>query len=101
MDGMNRSAETVYKLIQGEVRAGIPTDRILIGGFSQGNPIEFHKGHEQRGELVFDVVAGITVDRLLWKKKSQNQKQASSLALYPWVLYYGFMDSYFLMTPYK
>ena len=53
MDGMNRSAETVYKLIQGEVRAGIPTDRILIGGFSQGNTIEFHQGHEQGDELVY------------------------------------------------
>jgi len=42
MDGMNRSAETVYKLIQGEVRAGIPTDRILIGGFSQGAAVALY-----------------------------------------------------------
>ena len=39
MDGMNRSAESVYKLIQGEVRAGIPSNRILLGGFSQGRPL--------------------------------------------------------------
>lgn len=36
MEGMSRSAETVYKLIRGEVRAGIPSERIMIGGFSQG-----------------------------------------------------------------
>jgi len=36
MEGMARSAETVYKLIRGEVRAGIPSQRIMIGGFSQG-----------------------------------------------------------------
>lgn len=36
MEGMARSAETVYKLIRGEVRAGIPSERIMIGGFSQG-----------------------------------------------------------------
>lgn len=36
MDGMNKSAQTVNKLIQGEMRAGIPSNRIIIGGFSQG-----------------------------------------------------------------
>ena len=36
MEGMARSAETVYKLIRGEMRAGIPSERIIVGGFSQG-----------------------------------------------------------------
>ena len=36
MEGMARSAETVYKLIRGEMRAGIPSERIMVGGFSQG-----------------------------------------------------------------
>ena len=36
MDGMTKSAETVYKLIAGEIRAGIPSERIMVGGFSQG-----------------------------------------------------------------
>ena len=38
MEGMARSAETVYKLIRGEMRAGIPSERIIVGGFSQGKP---------------------------------------------------------------
>ena len=33
---MNKSAATVYKLIQGEMRAGIPSNKIILGGFSQG-----------------------------------------------------------------
>ena len=36
MEGMAKSAETVYKLIKGEMRAGIPSERIMVGGFSQG-----------------------------------------------------------------
>ena len=36
MEGMARSAETVYKLIKGEMRSGIPSERIMVGGFSQG-----------------------------------------------------------------
>ena len=36
IDGMTKSAQTVAKLIAGERRAGIPSNRIILGGFSQG-----------------------------------------------------------------
>lgn len=35
-DGMLKSANLVHKLITEEVDAGIPSDRIIVGGFSQG-----------------------------------------------------------------
>jgi len=36
IDGMQRSADTVYEIVEDEIRSGIPSDRIIIGGFSQG-----------------------------------------------------------------
>lgn len=36
-DGMLKSVHTVQKLITDEVDAGISADRIIVGGFSQGN----------------------------------------------------------------
>ena len=42
IDGMTKSAQTVAKLIAGERRAGIPSNRIILGGFSQGGENFFH-----------------------------------------------------------
>jgi predicted esterase len=36
IEGLKASAKIVYKHIDGEVRAGIPSNKIIIGGFSQG-----------------------------------------------------------------
>jgi predicted esterase len=36
-EGMLKSVHTVHKLITEEVDAGISADRIIVGGFSQGN----------------------------------------------------------------
>jgi len=36
IEGVKSSAELVYKHIDTEVRAGIPSEKIIIGGFSQG-----------------------------------------------------------------
>lgn len=36
-DGMLKSVHLVHKLITGEVDAGIPSHKIIVGGFSQGN----------------------------------------------------------------
>jgi lysophospholipase-1/lysophospholipase-2 len=35
-EGMLKSANVVHRLITEEVEAGIPSDRIIVGGFSQG-----------------------------------------------------------------
>jgi len=36
IEGLKASAKIVYKHIDGEIRAGIPSNKIIIGGFSQG-----------------------------------------------------------------
>ena len=43
IDGMTKSAQTVAKLIAGERRAGIPSNRIILGGFSQGGDNFVHR----------------------------------------------------------
>ena len=39
IEGVKRSAEVVFDIIEGEIRNGIPSDRIIIGGFSQGKTL--------------------------------------------------------------
>lgn len=39
-DGIKASAEYLTSLIQSEIDAGIPADRIVLGGFSQGGASE-------------------------------------------------------------
>jgi predicted esterase len=38
-EGMLKSVQLVHRLITEEVDAGIPSDRIIVGGFSQGNSL--------------------------------------------------------------
>lgn len=42
--GMLRSRNTVHRLIEAEIAAGIPADRIVIGGFSQGGAMSLLSG---------------------------------------------------------
>lgn len=42
--GIYQSAETVTQLIQQEIDSGIPSERILLAGFSQGGVIALHTG---------------------------------------------------------
>lgn len=41
-DSINTICNTVSELIEGEVTAGIPYNRILVGGFSMGGGLAFH-----------------------------------------------------------
>ncbi|KAJ2549046.1 hypothetical protein EV175_004594 [Coemansia sp. RSA 1933] len=43
-DGMNASMVRINELIRGEVDAGIPADRIVVGGFSQGAALALFTG---------------------------------------------------------
>ena len=36
IEGLRASAQIVYKHIDGELKTGIPSNKIIIGGFSQG-----------------------------------------------------------------
>jgi phospholipase/carboxylesterase len=42
--GINRSAAHLRRLIQATVDSGIPTERIILAGFSQGGVIALHTG---------------------------------------------------------
>jgi predicted esterase len=37
-EGMLKTVNMVHKLITEEVDSGIPSDKIIVGGFSQGTP---------------------------------------------------------------
>ena len=39
VDGMRQSAKLVFKHIEAEIRGGIPSNKIILGGFSQGNVV--------------------------------------------------------------
>lgn len=41
-EGIRKAAETVHSLIAQEVAAGIPTTRIVLGGFSQGGALAMY-----------------------------------------------------------
>lgn len=41
-EGIRRAAEMVHSLIAEEVAAGIPTKRIVLGGFSQGGALAIY-----------------------------------------------------------
>jgi phospholipase/carboxylesterase len=42
--GMNKSAARIRDLIQNEIDSGMPAERILLAGFSQGGVMAFHTG---------------------------------------------------------
>ena len=39
IEGVKASADLVFDLVESEIRSGIPSNRIIIGGFSQGKMI--------------------------------------------------------------
>jgi phospholipase/carboxylesterase len=44
LPGINKSAAQIRDLIQNEIDNGIPAERILLAGFSQGGVMAFHTG---------------------------------------------------------
>mmetsp|Transcript_28538 Transcript_28538/g.31705 ORF Transcript_28538/g.31705 Transcript_28538/m.31705 type:complete len:232 (+) Transcript_28538:88-783(+) len=45
-DGLDETKETIYDLIQAELDAGIPSDKIIVGGFSQGGASALYAGYQ-------------------------------------------------------
>lgn len=43
-EGIKRSAQQLYDLIDAEIKAGIPADKIILAGFSQGGAIILQAG---------------------------------------------------------
>jgi len=54
-EGIKKSADTIRKIIQDEIKAGIPANRILVGGFSMGGALALYLGlteHTSLGGIV-------------------------------------------------
>lgn len=49
--GMQQSAQQLQALIEREVANGIPTERIVLAGFSQGGAVVLHTGLRYSGKL--------------------------------------------------
>lgn len=43
-DGIKKATTNVQTMIQSEISAGIPANRIIVGGFSQGGALALHAG---------------------------------------------------------
>ena len=50
-DGLLRSASELNKLVTAEVDGGIPSDRVVVGGFSQGSALSFLVGLSSERKL--------------------------------------------------
>ncbi|KAG1927003.1 acyl-protein thioesterase 1 isoform X1 [Pimephales promelas] len=49
--GIKRAAESIKQLIDGEVKNGIPSHRIVLGGFSQGGALSLYSALTARQKL--------------------------------------------------
>lgn len=41
-EGIRRATDLVHSMIEAEVKAGVPSERIILGGFSQGGALALH-----------------------------------------------------------
>ncbi|KAF2749085.1 Phospholipase/carboxylesterase [Sporormia fimetaria CBS 119925] len=65
-DGIKRSQAYIHSLIDAEVEKGIPANRIVIGGFSQGGAISLISGVTYKNQL--GGIFGLSCYLLLGKK---------------------------------
>jgi len=75
-EGMKRSAQQLNDLIDAEIKSGIPADKIILAGFSQGGAIILHAGLRYPKRLGGIMVLSSYVplaDTLAIEKNSANQ----------------------------
>lgn len=71
-EGIKASSEILQKLIQEEEKAGIPANRIMIGGFSQGGAVALHRALATDQKLAG--VVGLSTWLPLHRKLDQVKK---------------------------
>ena len=49
--GLDESTERITRLIEEEIKSGIDSTRIILGGFSQGGAVSMHVGYHYAGTL--------------------------------------------------
>ncbi|GAA5877778.1 hypothetical protein JCM3774_000755 [Rhodotorula dairenensis] len=79
--GMLSSVRTIQSLISTEVDAGIPSDRILVGGFSQGAVISYLTGITSERKLA-GIVALSGFLGMAGKIKSMKTDHATKLPIF-------------------
>ena len=49
--GINKSRDTIESIIEAELKSGIPENRVMLGGFSQGGALALYTGLTSRFKL--------------------------------------------------
>lgn len=88
IEGIYRSSDLIMELVQHEIDRGIPSDRILLAGFSQGGVIALHVGLRFQQKLAGILALSCylpTLDRLKTERSTSN-------ALTPVLMGHGIWD---------
>lgn len=51
IEGIKKAATNVHAMIQSEIQSGIPSNRIVLGGFSQGGALALYAGLTFAGKI--------------------------------------------------
>lgn len=86
--GIRASAQAVEALIQLQINSGIPSDRIVLAGFSQGGAITYHVG--LRGK--FKLAGLITLSTYLALEDSLNSEKVTQNLSTPVWAAHGMQD---------
>lgn len=60
-EGIKKAATNVHAMIQSEIQSGIPSNRIILGGFSQGGALALYAGLTFAGK--FHCIFWLTRDK--------------------------------------
>ncbi|MCP4332178.1 MAG: carboxylesterase [Gammaproteobacteria bacterium] len=77
--GIRASAELVAELVDGQIEDGIPPERIVLAGFSQGGAIVLHAGLRYPGKLagIMGLSTYLPLAESLQSEKSEDNSDTS------------------------
>lgn len=95
-DGMMKSVEYICGLIDREVEAGVPVERIVVGGFSQGCAISLLVGlmSNIKGKLggVVGLSGYLPLSRRVGKMMEEREEKGQNTPQTKWFLAHGSRD---------
>ena len=95
-EGMMASVEYICRLIDQEVEAGVPVERIIVGGFSQGCAISLLVGlmstHERRLGGVVGLSGYLPLSGKVDKKMKERGEKGRDTSRTRWFLAHGSRD---------
>lgn len=92
-DGIKKATATIQTIIQSEISAGIPANRIVVGGFSQGGALALYTGLTSTHTL--GGIVGLSCWLPLHKSFPDAKKTADTVPIF---LAHGEVDP---VVPYK